>query len=336
MGAAIVMLASAGVVAAQQATAPTTIPSGTATPSPTPTPMDTVTITDRMVPIPKVGPGAPLYSARDIDAIAAENQRAKSQLKGDIRSCDLTQRDLVRVSENGFPGLVTFLMDEIEAVAKIESFAVKVKAAIAESEEVRRKAARGEATQAEVEKAELARQKVVNAYDVARTDLLRARAATAIWQDRKLKGRDVDWGEIDGFVMRAERAGWGLGITGKSTAGDLRITKTEAIEQTDKKGPYIQVYGTVVNTGTRTRQIPEISAAAVDADGWVIASTKGDGAGAKVAAGKSQAVGLQIRPSPDGLTRVVVTFADASDPPARMGMSYVCSMLREDAPPPFP
>lgn len=140
-----------------------------------PAPNDATTVSDlevkapEQVPVPEVGIGAPLFTVPELEAVQIEARKQAQEALTQARGCD---------QDRGQRTAGNFLV-EYDAATSIRGSAELAVEATRRSDEVRRAAARGQATQKEVEDAELARQAQVRRLVFARAVLLEAQAVTA-------------------------------------------------------------------------------------------------------------------------------------------------------------
>jgi hypothetical protein len=294
---------------------------------------DRVVITG-MVPIPNVGPGAPYHSPEELAALSDKTQ--KDILHTDAvdmrtRLCRLAgPPGKSRLSLN-YPTLEALMDTEIETGRRLSTEADRAKAATEAAEQSRREAADGKADAKAVEQAELARQVAVNKVEEARVKFLEAGAALADFQDFERQGyvipdlnqeaapsgKILTWSELDVRADRRRKAGYWQGVPVPDPAPGLHIEQVEAHQKEGKRGPVIEITGMLRNDRNATISVPGLNVVAIDKQGFILLATPIDASGSSVPPMSSRVFSYELKPAPDAITRVSVTFASSLAPPPR-------------------
>jgi hypothetical protein len=285
--------------------------------------IDTVTVTGRMVPVPHVGEGAPYYSEGDIEGFGTQARRAMRNANSDIRRCGGNRSAYSAMA--GDVSASALLNMEYDAGVQVSQRTEQAQAAVRAAEEVRRKAALGEADMEAVIQGELARQAAMNRLDESRIKLAEAQAMIGDWQDARYRNRPVEWIDLEMLRDRRRAAGGALALLEPAHPPGLSITDIQAATGHDRRGEFLVVRGQLHNDNTRAVQIPRLTAAVLDERGWIVATqTVETGRSNRIAAGVVRPFAMEIRPAPEQSARAVVTFANENAPPPRMSMGVLC------------
>ncbi len=292
-------LLSAGAVSAQQTDAGAT------------TTVDPLIIHGSGVPMPTVGEGAPNYTPAEIH-----------QKGADARSERATFQDAIDMDSFACPAPALkpppaqwkeVFQDAADASRRVSDWSRVAEDATVKAQQVRVDAASGTATTAQVEQAELDRQKAVIELVKAEMDLDENRDKLIDIQDLVTEQMDVaGW---DGVLMTnaAERASRKYKLVPKAFE-DLRLENIKVYERHDDKGaPFLFVTGAIHNTHDKRIPVPPLSLTAVDQFGYPLLVQEGEARG-RIDPGKSQAFTYTLKPSPDRTVRVIVTFAGLKRP----------------------
>lgn len=281
---------------------------------------DRVVVTG-MVPVPDVGEGAPLFTAEDMKVLEKETRKTATESRADLRRCGVPG-DLQNCDLSG--SLNSMLACEVEYADRAANLAGKAAEATEAAETARTAAARGEADMAAVEATELVRQEAVRRLQEMRAKLLDAQATVGEYQDAALgQGRRLS--PAGAAVRRRQLATRrqelavqqhdehpSLSLMAPQQFENLAVMNVTAREVTDRKGMrVVMLSGELVNRGSKAETIPSLQGALYDERGWTLVSVTVSAPGTRkqIAAGKTQAFQMEIRPAPQTAHRAVVTFA---------------------------
>ena len=270
---------AAGSVSAQQATA-------TATPSSEPaTTVDAITVHGSGVPIPNVGKGAPVYTPEEIH----QQGFAARDLRSTFEDGRATIYDCFE-AVFGTPPTPERMMgyeEGADAARRVSTWSRNAEEATIAAQSVRIAAASEGASQADVEKAELARQAAVTEMLKAQMDLDEALQKAIDIQELVREGADTaTWSGVI-FTNAAERADRKNALVPKEFE-DLKLRDVRAVERHDTDGSaYLYVTGAIENTRAKRITVPPLSFTAVDQFGYPLHAETGEGRG-RIAPGKSQ------------------------------------------------
>jgi hypothetical protein len=290
-----------------------------------------------IVPVPDVGEGAPYLTVEDLSAIESQTRRNASTAQSDaraFRTCRLKGDPLESRLSYLYPSLEALLDEEVSAGNRVAIQAGRAQEATKAAEQARLDAAGGKADLRTVEAAELARQAAIGKLDEARIKYLEAGAAVADFQDLERRGRvvisagsssgapsgvPIMWSDLDTRAKRRRDAGWWLGIPVPEPEDGLHIQGIEAHERTEKGRPFVEITGQIRNDLDRAAPVPELVVSAIDSKGFVLtAQPVSTGSGARIPARAARNFAFELRPSPEAISKVTVSFSSKIAPPPRM------------------
>lgn len=276
------------------------------------TDVDSVTVRGE-VPVPRVGEGAPLYTANEILAKARDARLDQvayfNRQKQILTECYIEAYEVPPNPER----LIGYDM-AIEAATRLAGAATSAEDRTREAQELRRKAAQGEATMAEVEAGELRRQEAVLRMMRAEIDLKEARAVSIDIQELVRDRVPIaDWrGIIAAGAAERSRINDATDVFDlvPRQYRDLKLENVAVAEKMDAKGEvYVYVSGAIRNTRPRRIEVPPLSVTAVDEFGYALVTESASARG-RIEPGQSFAFGYELKPTPIQASSVVVTFAD--------------------------
>jgi hypothetical protein len=290
-----------------------------------------------IVPVPDVGDGAPYLSVEDLGAIENQTRRNASTAQSDARSiriCRLKGDPLESRLSYLYPSLEALLDEEVSAGNRVAIEAGRAQEATKAAEQARLDAAGGKVDMKAVETAELARQAAIAKLDEARIKYLEAGAAIADFQDLERRGRvvvnagsssappsgiPITWSDLEARARRRRDAGWWLGIPVPEPEDGLSIQRIEAHERTEKGKRFVEVTGQIRNDLDKAASVPELVISALDSRGFVLlAQPATAGSGARIPARAARNFAFEVRPSPEAISTVTVSFSSKIAPPPRM------------------
>ena len=297
-------------------------------------------------PVPKVGIGAPLLSPAEIDRIAEAAKDTVSEARSAVRTCGQSSANTMQpVSVKGVIGWA--FAEERDAALKVQALAVVANKASAAALALRRKAASGGVTEAEMEKAELARQEAVNDLTLARNDLADASAAIPVMQQAIT--------QLEPPPDRGDRSQWEMSSSSKlmseirfflakraadrirrppSPFADLTLKDVVVREGEDRRGRFLSVTGKVLNTRQRAIPIPSLEIIQHDGFGFAVDRVIADGKGRQIPAGGELPFAYEFRPKASRAEKVTVTFASEPPLPPRRPAGAPIAPTQALAPPP--
>jgi hypothetical protein len=302
---------------------------GTATPVTTPATIpenDRVVVTGAvMVPVPDVGEGAAYYAPGELEAAASEAGKKRLEATSSaIRCADVKPGQRPTPVPMFLATLERLFRNEVEASVRAESAAKYAADATKAAEASRHDAARGLVDMKTVEAAELTRQAAVTKAVEAREKLEEARDITAdaqtLYLEASLKGREarITWGELD-FRALQRRAS---AAKAEKEFRDLLVTGVVTQRQEDRRGEYLHVTGVIRNNRTSSAKVPDLRVAALDREGWVLKAETAQHGGSRLNKGSAVAFAYDLRPTPEMVDAVVVSFASKFAPPPRLSPSH--------------
>lgn len=292
--------------------------------------VDQIEAVSPMVPVPKVGDGAPMFSAEELATLGRQTRRENNfaQEASVLQQC--------YVEAYGLPPPEARIMGYLEAhqaSMQLSAFTQAAQYASQEALEVRRRAAQGKAAQAEVDQSELERQKAVlrviatqNALNEGKAKALdaqqlsRERIPPGSWRaiiEAKAAERNAEDGEAWNPAPKEYR--------------DLRIENVKVVSREDaKNGAYLHVTGAIRNTRAKRISIPPLSISAIDDIGFALMNETATARG-RIEPGQAVPFAYQLKPTPPRAKTVAVTFGDPDRPAWLMpaATDIVCT-----APPP--
>ena len=299
-------------------------------------PQDSAVVSELVVrppdeaPVPKVGQGAPLYTPGEIVRIQEEARKAVGEARSSVRRCS-PQAPFITTPETVRAMLAWAFGEERDAALKVERLSAAAEKASLAAQDVRRRAAKGEARSEEMEKAELARQAAVNALVTARNELADASAAIPVMQ-QLIGALDPppgsprsrrDWElvavarvmpQVQMFKTRraAERI-----KPPASPFADLAIRNVVVRESEDRRGRFLSIAGEVLNTRPRAIPIPSLQISQQDGFGFTLDEVTADPVGRQIDAGAAARFSYEFRPKAARAEKVTVSFASAERLPIR-------------------
>ncbi len=275
------------------------------------TTVDPLVIHGSGVPVPTVGKGAPIFTPEEI-----HQQGFKARdLRSTFEDGRATIYDCYEALYGTPPNVERMIgyEDGADAARRVSTWSRNAEDTTIAAQNVRIAAASGAASQADVEKAELARQDAVTEMLKAQMDLDEALQKAIDIQELVKEGADITtWNGVI-FSNAAERADRKNALVPKEFE-DLKLHDVRAVERHDDKGDaYLFVTGSIENTRNKRIAIPPLSFTAVDQFGYPLMAETGEGRG-RIDPGKSQAFTYSLKPSPIHTVRVVVTFAGMKRP----------------------
>ncbi len=291
--------AAAGTVSAQQ---PASEPATTLAP---------LTVHGSGVPMPGVGQGAPNYTP---DELHQQGYNARSDRATFQDALDMDGFSCPPPSLKPPPAQwKEVFQDAADASRRVSDWSRVAETATIKAQQVRVDAASGTATQAQVDQAELDRQKAVIEVVKAQQDLDENKDKLIDIQDLVFEQMDVAGWQGVLMTNAAERASRKYKLVPKEFE-DLKLENIKVYERHDNKGePYLFVTGAIHNTHAKRIAVPPLSLTAVDQFGYPLLVQEGEARG-RIDPGKSQAFTYSLNPSPDRTARVVVTFAGLKRP----------------------
>jgi hypothetical protein len=295
-----------------------------------------------MIPPPDVGQGAPYHSPEEIVEIATTAKRDANAANADSRTAGRSDACRDSVADMNTPGnidpiasripmntprLQGLYRDEKNRATRVAQLAAKALEATNKAEDARRDAADGDYDKARVDKTEIARQKAVNELEKARLKLMETQAAIADYGYivRHNGGQEVAWIDLDGKAVARRKAGWGLGIPKATKVGGLAVANMKSGEFQDDNGFYILISGVLVNTGTKAETVPEFVVTILDAKGFPLRNVLGSPQSRSKLPPEGQLPFRYIlRPSPEHIGHIRMTFASGKEPPPETPVSLLC------------
>jgi hypothetical protein len=281
-------------------------------------------------PIPRVGAGAPQYTAAEIQVIQEEARRTVSEAQTAVRLCLRQNAGFINP-----PSIRAMLGQayqiERDAALKVQSLSAEAAKATEDARQIRLEAAQGKRTEDELAASELARQKAVNALVSARNDLSDASAAIPVMQrsvrqldplpvggdPSALEGAAVSrvLHEVDMF--KAGRARDRLRRT-RPPFADLAIENVAVREGEDRRGAFLSVSGAIRNPREHPVLIPSLEITQFDGYGFILDQVIVDAGRGQIAPGASRPFAYQYRPKAQRARTVRVTFDSAEPLPLRL------------------
>lgn len=289
-----------------------------------------------MVPVPNVGEGAPYRSAQELARVAdaARLERMESQaLALQFLTCRMMANPPQRLSFS-YPSEEELLNREGDAANRAAIEAGRAGKATEAAEQARRDAASGKADMKAVEAAELARQAAVNKAEEVRIKFLEAGAAIADFQDLQRRGwvvvnmagdpeaaqprgNVIQWSDLDAKARKRREAGWWIGVPAPDPGNGLTVSGVEAHENTVKGKSIVTITGQIRNPTDKELPIPDLAVTAIDSKGFILTGVP-IATGAKVPAKAARAFAYDLKPAPDAVSKIAVTFSSQIGPPPRM------------------
>lgn len=277
--------------------------------------------------VPKVGVGAPQFTASEITAIQEQARRTVSEATNAVNKCFRQALNLIRPTTiRGMLGQA--FAEEREAALKVQALSVEARKATEAAQAVRREVLTGRPSASSVIDTELARQKAVNALVAARNDLDDASAAIPVLQklitqldsplpnERGWERNSVDKILPQVMTFKAMRASRRLRPTPVVFA-DLAIRDVVVRESEDGKGAFLAVSGKVLNKRSRAAPVPSLEITQLDGFGFALETVIADPARRQIAPGEAVSFGYEFRPKANRAERVQVTFSAAEPLPPR-------------------
>ena len=278
-----------------------------------------------MVPVPKVGEGAPLFSAAEMETIEHETRRNLMNTSVEVGPCLMSkvgkrfargEVDAIAASAARNGGHIVLRPPnptshdpfefknwaEIEYAAGImaSQLAVDARKATEVAEQARRDAAQGRAGAEAVEAAELDRQKWI----------VRMTTAIAMYTEAKETQRHGQRGIpqiLPGFDRRYVS---GVPVPIAAEYEDLKLENIK-VRSSEVEGVRVfRISGEVRNTRKRAINPPPLSVTAVDAAGFPLKGAIADpqrGSG-RIEPGQTRSFAYELKPGPRNAETVVVTF----------------------------
>ena len=259
------------------------------------------------VPVPHVGTGARMYTLDEIHVLNAEALSVRSDFED-------TKADLYECYQNAYsarpnPERTLVYEEGSDAARRLSVASDNAARATQAALQARLDAANGRATQAQVEQAELDRQKTVNDMVKAKADMDEGRAkAIDIQQLVKDRVSPADWGHFIS-ANASERASRKNPLVPKDYE-DLVLENIQTAVMHDTKGgpDFLKVTGDIRNASTRKIDVPGLAVTVSDQFGYPLLSQVSTARG-KIDPGKTTPFDFPMRPSPPNAARVAVTFA---------------------------
>ena len=259
------------------------------------------------VPVPHVGAGARMYTLDEIHALNAE----AGSVRGDFEDAkaDLYDRYQNAYSARPNPERTIGYDEGADAARRLSLAADAAARATQNALQARIDAVSGHASQAQVEQAELDRQKTVNDMVKAKAEMDEGRAkAIDIQQLVRDRVSPADWGH---FISSnaSERASRKNPLIPKDYEDLVLEHITTAVMHDTKGGPdFLKITGDIRNSSGRKIDVPGLSITVSDQFGFPLLSQVSAARG-KIDPGKSTPFDVPLRPSPANAARVAVTFA---------------------------
>jgi len=336
----LMMRLKSGLLAAASLLAAIAPSGGLAQQAPAPSVSPLVVAPPDMVPVPKVGEGAPLLTPREIESIRQTAVEHRFTAQKDLRGCTgssgpsgeppISNAEVDHVARAaamnggkillGPPFSEGGYLAELMASNLIARYIPEAVKATAAAEQARRQAAQGLADQRTVEETELARQKIVTRLTTATAMLTEARALTAETQEARRRGgdpiRDLSRRYIAGVLAPRETPEY----------AKVELLKIESSQETDRTGAFISVTGQIRNGRDRAIGVPPLSLTVVDDLGFPLKSEVAEPPDKrmKIEPGQLVAFAYKIRPQPRNGGKVVVGFGSNRIVPPRVPESLFC------------
>lgn len=271
--------------------------------------VDEIEAVSPMVPVPKVGDGAPMFSSDELAAMGRQARRENNYAReaATLQEC--------YIEAYGVPPPEARILGYLEAhqaSIQLSAFTQAAQYASQEALAVRRRAAEGKATQAEVEAAELNRQRAVLRVIVSQNALNEGKAKAL---DAQQLSRDRvhpnSWKAIiEGNAADRNAEGGAAWNPVPKEYLDLRIENVKVVSREDpKSGPYLHVTGAIRNTREKRISIPPLSISAIDDVGFALVNETATARG-RIAPGEAAPFAYQLRPVPPRAKTVAVTFGN--------------------------
>lgn len=291
---------------------------------------DRVVVTG-MVPAPRVGEGAPIYTTLELEKMEADARRETTKDRAESRRCqaaDVPNPHADLTLEGRF-----FLEAQLgQRVVTLTDRATTVTRA---AEAARRAAANGSGTMEAVVSTELERQVAVRKLEAARRELLEEQSVTAdlMWlMSRGLADIDLQ-SELMRRRVKREKAGGVSGVRPAPEFADLKVVGVVVEQKTDRKGvTTLHVSGQIVNTRDKDIPIPPLTIMAVDEQGWPLMNRIADPQSRqRIPAGAAMGFTYELKPKPAMARTVAVTFASKSKSTMQLpaGLFEVCRVSKE-------
>ena len=260
------------------------------------------------VPTPRVGAGAPLYTPDLIRQRGFEAREIRDQSNDAFfLRCDPPYRAIpvywLRVYR-----------EASDAAWRVSTLSRTAERATQKALRTRIDAAAGRANTADVEKAELDRQRTVIQMVAAELDMAEYRAQLLDIQDLFHRHVDVAEWPIHVNTESAERGDSRRTLAPKEYE-DLALENIQVARQDDARAAYYKVSGTILNTRPRRIRTPPISVPAVDMFGYPLMTGEAQGKG-RIGPGETQRFSYDLKPSPPQTAQLIVTFARSRRPVA--------------------
>lgn len=279
-----------------------------------PTNVEGVVVSGSGVPIPRVGPGAPAFTPLEIQEKRARGQDEVAYYTNQMQTledCYLTTYETQPNQER-----LMGYEQALEAARRLSGASVSAEQKTREAQEVRLRAARGEATDEEVVVAELARQLAVLRMMEAEQDLNEGRAVAIDIQELAREQQPIAmWRAVVGenAANRARILEDPYEMVPRQYR-DLKLEDLNVVQQLDGTGAaVIRVTGAIRNTRQRRITPPPISVTAVDELGYALMTESAAGRGS-IQPGEAMSFAYELKPAPILSSSVVVTFADPERP----------------------
>ena len=259
------------------------------------------------VPVPKVGQGAPLYTAPQIREKGYEARDVRT------RADDAFFLDCAPPFKRPPTYWLRTYREAGDAARRVSVASRVAERATSKAQRTRIAATDHRATQAQVEADELARQAAVIELVKAELDFTEARAQLLDIQD--LVNRQVDVADWPGELSAHSAArGDARATLAPKEYQDLALESVQVAEKQDgKAAPWFQVSGTILNTRPRAIATPPISITAVDMNGFPLGNDEAIGKG-RIGPGETKRFTADFKPSPPHTAQLIVTFASARRP----------------------
>ena len=272
-------------------------------------PSDVTTVsplTSSGVPVPNVGQPVKMYTVAEIhqmgsEALAERNEMENQQ--GELFNC--YQR--AYASRPNTTRMVGF-EDSVTAARKVSIASSEAERATAAAAQARVDVAAGRTNQAQVEQAELDRQKAVIALLNAQAELTEARYKAIDIQNLAKDRRPLAEWESVIRTNASERTSRKNPLVPKALES-LALANIRIFQRQDPKaGAVLTVQGVIQNNGTARVDIPALTMTAVDQFRYPLKSETVAMPG-KIDTGKTLAFNYDFRPAPTGAASVSVGFA---------------------------
>jgi hypothetical protein len=258
---------------------------------------------------PNVGAGAPNFSVEELDAQIEEARLRERNARWARSQRPERWRDPY--------SLDTLCRTEFEAQAEVIRTAEIARAATEAAMSARQGAAIGEATQQQLESAELARQAAVNDYMAARmvSERARLRIDDYVELDASLVGQagvPVEFRDAE-IELRTSARAEGEGFVISRTWDDLGVGDVAAEVIGDTASSGLAIAGRIYNQRKSDVAVPPLQVLVYDRGGFLLQRVDIRAAGgARIPAGEAVTFGYRLEPAPENVVYATVTFGPYS------------------------